>query len=365
MTCPMIDAATRDWTAGFRVRAAQARIPVAATLELTRRCNLRCVHCYLGDQAKQHRLRELELDTGAVKSALTEWSAAGCLYLTLTGGEPMVRPDFAEIYRHARELGMVVSVFCNGTRITDDIVALFRDFPPRKVEISLYGATAKTHEAVTRIPGSYAQAWAGIRRLREGGARVVLKTVLMNVNQNELAAMERQAAGLGCDFRYDAALFPCLDDGSARPLEFRVAPAEAVCEDMATLERRRNWQERIARTAAHAEDERLYTCAAGLTAFHADPFGGLSPCLMAVDYMCRPDERSFREIWNGELKAIRERRRTHAGGSFSGALRGACTHCPAFNRLETGDEESESDYMRQTTLLRYHAAMSTEDREMT
>lgn len=365
MICPMSDAATLEWTAGFRARAAKARMPIAATLELTRRCNLRCTHCYLGNQAEQHLRRGAELGTEAVKSALSEWAEAGCLYLTLTGGDPMLRPDFAEIYRHARELGLVVSVFCNGTLVTDEVVALFREWPPRKVEVSLYGATPAVHEAITGVQGSHAQAWAGIRRLQAEGIRVELKTMLMTTNRHETEKMRRQAEAAGLNFRHDAALFPCLDDGSVRPLEFRVAPAEAVCEDLATPERRRNWQERIARTAGHAEDERLYTCAAGLTAFHADPFGGLSPCLMAVDYLCRPNERSFREIWNGELKAIRERRRTHSGGSFSGPLRGACTHCPAFNRLETGDEERDSDYMQQTTLLRYEAAMRAEDSEKT
>nr|HPJ56165.1 hypothetical protein [Kiritimatiellia bacterium] len=93
------------------------------------------------------------------------------------------------------------------------------------------------------------------------------------------------------------------------------------------------------------------------TQFHADPFGGLSPCLMATAYRCAPDGRSFRERWETDLADIRQRRRTNAQSSFAGEMRGACTHCPAFNRLETGDEETESDYMKQTTRLRYAAAM--------
>ena len=365
MTCPLTGYTTSEWTAGFRARAARSRTPISATLELTRRCNLRCIHCYLGDQAEQYRLRNRELGTAAVKSALSEWAAAGCLYLTLTGGDPLIRSDFAEVYRHARELGMVVSVFCNGTLLTDQLVALFREFPPRKVEVSLYGATAEIHEVVTRIPGSHARAWAGIRRLQQEGVRVVLKTVLMTVNRGEWKAMEQQAAEIGCGFRHDAAIFPELDGCVAAPLAWRVPPTEAVQCDMATPERRRMWREKIEQTSMHPEDDRLYTCSAGITAFHADPFGGLSPCLLAVDYHCCADGRPFAEVWSGELGALRQQKRTRPGGSFSGALRGACTHCPAFNRLETGDEECESDYMKQTTLLRYRAAMSAKDSEKT
>ena len=352
-----VQTATREWIAGFRARAARTRTPIAATLELTRRCNLRCVHCYLGDQAAQHRLEDRELDAAAVKGALSEWTDAGCLYLTLTGGEPLLRPDFAEIYRHARELGLVVTVFTNGTLVADEIAALFRERPPRKVEISLYGAAAATHDALTGVPGSHARAWAGIRRLQAAGVRVVLKTVLMKPNLAEREELERQAAEIGAAFRHDAAIFPCLDGGSRAPLALRVAPEEAVRADMATAERRAMWREKIEQTAAQPADNRLYACAAGRSAFHADPFGGFSPCLLAEHFRCESAGRAFRDVWAGDLAALQNRRRARSDTSFAGDLRGACAHCPAFNRLETGDDELESDYMKKTTALRFGAAM--------
>ena len=358
MTGPLAAGISLAWTAGFRARAAQTRTPISATLELTRRCNLRCAHCYLGDQAAHHRLRDRERGAEAVKASLTEWAEAGCLYLTLTGGDPMIRPDFAEIYRHARGLGLVVTVFCNGTLATDEIVALFRECPPRKVEISLYGATAGTHDAITGVPGSHARAWEGIRRLQAAGIRLALKTLLMTTNLCEFEALEAQAAEIGAGFRHDAALFPCLTDGSRAPLAFRVPPAEAVRRDLARPERRDLWREKIANTAAAPADDRLYTCSAGQTFFHCDPFGGLRPCLMVAGDALPVRAGRFKAAWSGALEEIRRRRRTRSGGSFDGELRGACTHCPAFNRLETGDEERESDYMKQTTRLRYEAATS-------
>ncbi|HRT04598.1 MAG TPA: radical SAM protein [Kiritimatiellia bacterium] len=348
--------ATREWTEAFRARAARTRTPIAATLELTRRCNLRCIHCYLGDQAAQWRLQDRELDAAAVQAALSEWADAGCLYLTLTGGEPLLRPDFPEIYRHARELGLVVTVFTNGTLVADDIAALFRECPPRKVEISLYGATPETHDAITGVPGSHARAWAGIRRLQAAGVRVALKTVLMKPNLAEREELERQAAAVGAAFRHDAAIFPCLD-GARAPLALRVAPEEAVRADLATAERRATWREKIEKTAAQPAGDRLYACAAGRSAFHADPFGGLSPCLLAGHARCEAAGRAFRDVWNGEIGAIQDRKRARTDTSFAGDLRGACAHCPAFNRLETGDDELESDYMKRTTALRFGAAM--------
>jgi MoaA/NifB/PqqE/SkfB family radical SAM enzyme len=360
MTCPAVDHVTQEWTTEFRSRAARDRIPLSATLELTRRCNFRCAHCYLGDQACQNESAHQELSSQAIKGSLSEWVESGCLYLTLTGGDPMLRPDFKDIYRHARELGMVVTVFCNGTLVTDEIISLFQELPPRKVEISIYGATPETAAAVTGVPLAYQRAWEGIRKLRAGGIRIGLKTLLLTTNQHEFKAMEQQAEELGVGFRHDAALFPCLNDGSKVPLLFRVTPEEAVTHDLATSDRRQMWREKIERTAAFPEDNQLYSCSAGLTTFHADPFGGLSPCLMAKRYRIPAQTRSFQEVWADELTQIRHRKRSRPGGSFSGKWRGACAHCPAFNQLETGDEEEESEYMKKTTRLRYEAAMSTE-----
>ena len=355
--------AAARWTVDFRARAAQTRRPVSAALELTRRCNLRCAHCYLGDQAEQHRLANRERGAEAVQTALSEWAEAGCLYLLITGGEPLLRSDFAAVYRHARELGLVTTVFTNGTLVDDGLAELFRELPPRKVEISLYGATAEVHDAATGVPGSHARAWAGIRRLHAAGVRVGLKTLLMKTNLREFEAMERQAEELGAPFRHDAAIVPCLHGGSRAPLALRVAPAEAVRADMASAERRKTWRESIEQAAARPEGDRLYGCSAGQTYFHCDPFGGLSPCLMAEPDRRDSGGRAFRDVWNRDLAAIRGRKRTRAVGSFSGALRGACAHCPAFNRAETGDEELESDYMKQTTRLRYQAAMNPPDGE--
>ena len=363
MSCPSAEMATARWTVDFRARAATTRRPISATLELTRRCNLRCAHCYLGDQAAQHRLRDRERGAEAVQAALSEWAEAGCLYLLITGGEPLLRPDFPDIFRHARRQGLVVSVFTNGTLVDDGIVELFREWPPRKVEISLYGASAETHDAATGVPGSHARTWAGIRRLHAAGIRVGLKTLLMTNNLREFEAMERQAQELGVNFRHDAAIHPCLHGGSRAPLALRVSPEAAVRVDLATAERRATWRESIEQTAARPAADRLYGCSAGQTFFHCDPFGGVAPCVMAESYRRDPGGRPFREVWNGDLAEIRSRKRTRDVASFSGALRGACAHCPAFNLAETGDEERESDYMKQTTLLRYQAAMNPPDGE--
>ncbi len=349
-------AETTPWLAGFRRRAGQSRIPITAMLELTRRCNLRCRHCYLGEQHLHERAKER--DTEAVKASIREWSEAGCLHLVITGGDPMMRPDFVDIYQYACEQGLLVTVFCDGILVDDRILACFSSYPPRSIEISVYGATAETYESVTRVPGSYGQAWKGIHRLLEKGHRVFLKTVLLSINRHELGAMKAQAERLGCHFRYDAAIFPCLLDGSRAPLSLRVPPEDVVAaelEDAALVER---FRKAIRHLEAAPESDALYQCGAGRIAFCSDPYGTLSPCLLATPYRYEQNGRPFRDVWNQDLVQIRQRKRQKYGSVLAaGGLRGACTHCPAINYLETGDEETDSPYMEQTTRLRYAAMM--------
>ena len=357
MGCVMDIVDPTGWLSGFHQRAAARRIPVTVHLELTRRCNLQCRHCYLGSQAEQHAKRRMERDTEAVKRSIQEWMEAGCFHLVITGGDPMMREDFADIYRHAVGLGIFVTVFCDGILVTDRMLGLFREFPPRSVEISIYGATAETYEKVTRVPGSHARAWQGIRRLLDAGVRVVLKTVVLTLNQHELAAMADQAREAGCAFHFDFAVFPCLPDHGSEPLDLRIAPEAAVALDLSFPGRREKWAASIRKHQEREAGDALYACGAGVTAFFADPYGFVSPCLMTTQYQYPDRGRPFGEVWRDELSEIRGRRRTRRGGCLDGNLRGACTHCPAFNYLETGDEEVDSPYMKRTAELRYDAVM--------
>ncbi len=356
---------TPDWLQSFRERVARERIPFTGILELTRRCDLRCRHCYLGDQTERPDSAIPERETKAVLQSLDEWAEAGCLHLVLTGGDPMLRNDFGAIYRHAAECGLLITVFCNAMRVTPTLLELFQAFPPRSVEISLYGATAPTHEAVTRVPGSHARAWRGIDRLLDAGIRVVLKTVLMTLNQHELPAMKAQAEARGCSFRFDAAIFPALSGRDVQPLDLRVPPETAVAWDLAFPERRRRLARAVEQGSRRPPDERVYACGAGNTGFYVDAVGNYSPCLMTTHHRYPAKGRTFIEIWNTDLGEIRRKTRSRTDGCLTGALRGACSHCPAFNHLETGDEEVDSDYMRETSERRYAALRPTpEDKEV-
>jgi radical SAM protein with 4Fe4S-binding SPASM domain len=340
---------------GFRGRIADRRIPLMGTLELTSRCNLKCVHCYLGPQEEQWKKRSQEMSTEKVFSVIDEVAAAGTLYLLITGGDPMVHRDFKKVYRYAREKGLLVTVFCDGILVNDEIIELFTELPPFVVEVSLYGATAEVYEAVTRVKGSYPRAIKGIKKLLDNGVKVSLKTVLMTVNQHEIEGMRAIAASFGVPFRMDNAIFPCLPNSSKDPLQYRVSPKEAVQAELSDPKRVDDWMKYIDRQAAVPRGETTYRCGAGVNSFHVDPFGFASPCLMTTQYKHSLHEKSFESLWNKELVQLRSHKPRESYGCNTCDMQTACASCPGFNYQETGEEDVKSQYVCDTTKERWEA----------
>lgn len=361
MICFKQDSFSRQWTDAFRHRAHHMRIPVSVSIELNHTCNMACCHCYLSDaQRGDIKVRSFQ----DIIEDIQEWVEAGCLFLLITGGEPMLHPDFVDIYRFACEQGLLVTVFSNGTVVDDAVISAFKEYAPRAVEVSIYGATPGVHDAVTGVPGSHTKAWKGIHLLREAGVRLHLKTVLLTLNRHELSAMREQAAELGVRFRFDTELFARTADGDQRPLKYRVPAEDALAADMTDPERVHQWIDSVKRARQIADEQtgRLYTCGAGSTGFHCDPQGRLAPCmLLCQKYPVERLGRAFQQVWDEELSSLlRLRKQSYVRYETSG-FRGVCAHCPAANWLETGAEEKISERNLELAGMRYQMVLDRMD----
>ncbi len=332
-----------DYLKRFNDRIAQNRVPFNGSMDLTRHCNLRCVHCYISPGSGV-RAAEGEMDTAMIVSIIDEVADAGCLFLLMTGGEPLLRHDFAEIYEHARTKGILVTVFTNGTLITEQIAELFHTLPPQAVEISLYGASAETYEKITGVGGSYERCLEGIRLLLKRKINVKLKTILMTLNSHEFFEMERVAKDLGVRFRFDSAIFPRLN-GDKTPLDLRVSPEEAVGKELHSRERLNDWLEFEKKYGNRQTPGALYSCAAGLTSFHIDALGHLQPCLMTPHLRYDLASGSFMTGWREVIPAIRRKRPNAGHACESCENRNFCGYCPAFFRMENNDEDLRSEYL--------------------
>ena len=206
-----------DYLRRFNHRVVKERVPVSGTVDLTHRCALDCIHCYLGPKEKVAAKAGAELDTARWLSLMDEMAEAGCLYLLISGGDPLVRRDFAQIYTRAKMRGMLVTVFTSGLTISDAILDLFKDLPPQQVELTLYGATDATYEGITGVRGSFDRCMAGIRALLGAGFRVGLKTVLMKQNRDEFHAIARIAADFGGGISFRCGPFPLPGRGPPPP----------------------------------------------------------------------------------------------------------------------------------------------------
>jgi radical SAM protein with 4Fe4S-binding SPASM domain len=340
----------REFWDTLSARIAGDRVPYYGSLALTHRCNLRCVHCFIREEG-EGRAAGRELDSGQWKRIIDEAGEAGCLNLVLTGGEPLLRADFAEIYAHAKRKGFLVTLFTNGTLIDGEMLALFRELPPRLVDVSLYGASEETCRRITGSPDSFARALAVIDAMLAQGTRVALKSVMMTLNEGEFGELEALAKSRGIRFRRDAAIFPAFS-GDRSPLDLRVSPEKAVELELSVPEVISGWREYLDRYGDAPAAQSIYSCGAGLTTFHVDPFGVLHPCVMARAPRYPLASGRFADGWN-EMAHVRDLQAPADFRCRDCRMKLACGYCPGFFAAENGSEEIPSDYLCRIGKLRY------------
>lgn len=174
-------------------KSAKRGIPLSGTFELTARCNLRCRMCYIHREENDGEIKTEEFSSEEWLNIAKEAQQCGMLFLLLTGGEPFIRPDFEEIYRRCRELGIIVSINTNGTMLGEKQVELLRKLPPQRVNITLYGASEATYEKLCRSGSAFERAYRAVELLTEAGVPVKINYSVTPYNIGDLDAVERFA----------------------------------------------------------------------------------------------------------------------------------------------------------------------------
>ena len=325
-------------------KALERRIPLIGVVELTSRCNLNCLHCYVTPSVRKKSNDHPDPATPQWVRWIDEFADAGCLYLLFTGGETLLRPDFPEIYLHACRKGILTTVFTNGTMVTERIIETFNTCPPQCIEISLYGATAETYEKITGVEGSFEKCLQGIRRIKKEGFNLKLKTMLLTINSHELEDMKAFAADLGASFRYDAGVFPRLD-GDRSPLQYRVSPEIAVQKESHDRKRVKQWHDLYQRLNHLSSKGSLYECGAGVNTFHVDAAGILRPCFMVPGAKYDLKNHRFHDMWfeKGFVRFQRPGEMPQICKKCD--KKSLCGYCPGFFHLENGDERIFSTFL--------------------
>jgi radical SAM protein with 4Fe4S-binding SPASM domain len=325
-------------------------------IELTERCNNDCVHCNVNRPANDREAEIREMTTEDIKSILREAAALGCLTVRFTGGEPLLRDDFEDLYLHARRLGIRVMIFTNATLVTPDFAALLTKVPPGEtMEVSIYGMGRESAESVTRTPGSFAAARRGVDLLARSGIRFAVKGALLPANKEEIKEFETWARRIS-DMTEKPSFAMFFDlrarrDGDKNDAirSLRISPEEAVGiqarQGPAAADELLDFAARF----SGAYGDRLFPCLSGGRKASVDAYGELQPCLLlkhpATAY--RLKEGSLREALVSHLAGLRELRTgnpdylSRCGRCF---LKSLCLQCPAKSWAEHGTLDTPVEY---------------------
>lgn len=330
------------------IAQAGRRRPFDCNFALTYRCNLRCGHCY----CRGSENAGVELSTARVKAILDKLVRLGCVTVTFTGGEPLLRDDFLEIYFHARRRGLLVGIFTNAQLLDAAMLRQLRRSPPLFVEITLNALTRRLYEEISGVQGSFAGLPERIRRIARQ-VPVSLKAVCLRRNKGQLRGLQRFSLLLGAGrddaFKLNYIIMPRMN-GDPAPLQERLRPEELIvlrrqglpvlvdiddlgCHACGTVSResavQRRWR---------------YRCRTWVTACYIDPFGQLRFCPHSSAFSADLNRRSlsagfyrvFPRVWHD---------RTGRGARCNACeLRKLCYNCAVRARLETGDPDAAVPY---------------------
>ncbi len=342
----------------FREKALKNRIPLSGCIEITRRCNLNCIHCYI-EKKKAASKAEKELDTNRWLSLIDEFVEAGCLKLLITGGEPFIRSDFPVIYRHAKSRGLLITVFTNGTLLDENILDLFSKLPPYSVEISLYGATSEVYERITGVPGSFEKCMQSIHELFQRKINLSLKSMMMTLNETGYPEIEKFSRDMGIRFRYDAMIHPGTN-GNKEPLKYRVTPESAVKQELKDPKRKKEWLKKFTENQAGNSRHSLYNCSAGIISFYVNAYGYMGPCISTPSrYFFDLNKESFLSLWKKNFPGFNKSEKSGGLKCNECNKKIVCNVCPGSFELETGSENIPSEFACNLGKTRYQKILET------
>jgi radical SAM protein with 4Fe4S-binding SPASM domain len=350
------------FSADLHQRQGGERVPLQVSIEVTRRCPLECLHCYNNLPMGDVDARQRELTKQEHFKMLDELVEMGCFWILYTGGEIFARKDFLEIYTYAKKKGFLITLFTNGTIVNEQIADYLAEWPPFAIEITLYGRTRETYEALTAIPGSYDRCLHGIELLRSRKLPLKLKTVATSINKHEVLEMREFAEGLGVEFKIDGQINPRIDC-SQSPLAVRLTPEEVVALDMSSPKGvaayRKLAKRDLENPATLSQIDTMYFCGGGMNSFAINAYGEVGICVISQQETFGIREAGVKAVWEQSLLQLRNRKRTRVTKCVECRIQSLCGMCPANGELENGDRESPVSFLCNVAHLRA-AAIGTE-----
>jgi radical SAM protein with 4Fe4S-binding SPASM domain len=330
----------------LNAKALTLGVPMSVQLDLTYRCNERCVHCYLDHD--DHG----EMTTAEIKHLLDEMAEAGVFMLTLSGGEIFLRKDFFEILEHARRLTFCIKLKTNAVMIREREAARIRDLGVESIQISIYSHRPEVHDAITLVPGSLKRSLDAIRFLSSQGLKVIIANVLMVQNMQDYEGVRALADELGVESTLDPTVTPMMDgDRSTLNLGVDNTALQRLFRNESLVG---NVEEFCAVPQRPGEDElQSLPCSAGHTACYVSPYGDFYPCVQFPLACGNVRQQRFVDIWRNseQLKEVRSIRVKDLSSCSQCTHVTNCTRCPGLAYMEgnmrgPSTQDCEKSYAR-------------------
>jgi len=336
-------------------------------LEITARCNNNCRHCYINLPAGDKTAERAELTPEEISRLADEAVSLGALWCTLTGGEPLLRKDFNKIYFDLKKKGLLVSVFTNGTLINIEHVRMFKRFPPRDIEVTVYGVTEETYENITRKKGSFSAFKKGLDLLFDNNVKVRLKAMALRSNLHEFQEIIQFCREKTKDYyRFDPFLHLRFDGNPKRNQEIRSERLQP--EEIVSLERsdpnRIHVLEKACTEMIGPEFSydcgHLFHCGAGKGLFTLGYDGTFRLCssLWAPDCLYDLKKGTLTQALGEFVDKVRQKRsysEVYLNNCLKCQLKNICSWCPATAYLENGELDSMVEYFCEAAHARAEA----------
>lgn len=322
----------------LRVTRPAKFIPIHVQIELTWRCNWRCVHCYQEDHKKENLTLE------RLRSLFEELATIGTMHIIITGGEPLLREDIFEILKSVRDNRMAISLYTNGYLINSEIADRLSKLIA-VAEISLLAGDEKVHDKLSRVKGSFRHGLSSVKELKERGVDVVVKTPILKPAYHTLRDLEMLTMQLGAQWLADPEISRSYA-GNTFPIRYQLNfnELQKFYSDFPQFNPQSNY----------GADLSAYQnfCLAARQYCFVDALGNMYPCLNfksacdvqekygypAFAKMGNILDSSFRQIWEESMLAKEIRAATRSNFSTCGKCRAnaGCNLCIALNYEENG-----------------------------
>jgi AdoMet-dependent heme synthase len=328
---------------GLIRRTVERQLPWSVHVDLTYRCNERCIHCYLDHE--DHG----EMKTAEIKNVLEQLARSGTLFLTLSGGEIFLRADLFELLEFARSLHFDISLKTNALLIDAERAKKLRDLSVRKIQISIYSAEPEVHDAITKVRGSLERTLNAIRFLQAEGLNVKIACPLMKQNLTAYRNVQALAAELGVPYVLDMTITPKMD-GDMSLLQLRSSTKELlpILQDPSLNPKTcspDSTQAAAAPTGSATSsgiESRAFEdipCSAGHNSCYISPYGDVFPCVQMPVATGNLRQQKFEDIWfrSAEMNRVRAVRESQLPVCSKCSIRQYCERCPGLAQMEGGD----------------------------